>query len=282
MRMTYERQRALQRRARHLGGLAPRCTEVVGGYTGGVALYCREAIPLWDVVIAASGGFLIVLSFLLMQLRGGPVPAVTGAREWSRALLDGVPGWRRLDDVPIAGSDDNHVVATPAGLLLIVARWCVGPRDADGNESGRHGLQADLALAATAARRLLRMTTVAPNPLKVPVYGALLQWGPVSSAVKSGWDEAAGAFVLDANQPWSWPAELTVATASDADLRPAQVDEALRKVSGWVAGHERRLAVRRLTRILLTEVRRGLGDHRTAVSRREERTLARTLLANSR
>jgi hypothetical protein len=264
MRLTYERQTALQSRARQLGSLAPRCAEAVGGYAGGVALYCRESIPLWDVVIGASGGFLIMLSYLLMQLRGGSAPAAPGARDWSRALLDRVPGWQRLDDVPMAGADVNHVVATPAGLLVIVAKWRVRTDEADIRRR-RH--RADLSLAAAAARRIRRMTTVAPNALDVPVFGALLLWGPGDSAVQPGWDEASGVYVLAANQPWAWPAELTAGAVLDPEVRPGQVDEALRKVRGWATSHERRLAFRRLTRILLAELRDGLRDRRALLER---------------
>jgi hypothetical protein len=282
MRLTHERQSALQSRARHLGALAPRCTEVLGGYAGGVALYCRESIPLWDVVVGACGGFVIVLSYLLMQLRGGSTPATAGARDWSRALLDRVPGWRRLDDVLMAGCDVNHVVATPVGLLVVVTKWRVGARD---EQARRLSHQADVGLAAAAARRVRRFTTLPPNALKVPVYAALLLWGPGNGAVRTGWDDAMGVYVLDANRPWAWPAELTVADQSAAELRPAQVDEALRKVSGWAAHHERRLELRRLARILLGEVRHGLRDRRSLmdrVTRGEDRMIARTLLAHSR
>lgn len=284
MRLTLEQQSVLARRARRVGALAPRCTEVVGGYTGGVVLYCREPIPLWDVVVGASGGFLIMLSYLLMQLRGGNAPATSGARDWSRALLDRVPGWRRLDDVPVPGADVNHVVATPLGLLVVITKWRVGTGDA-GARGHRH--DADLAVAAAAARRVRRVTSPPPNALTVPVYAALLLWGPGNNGVQTGWDDARGVYVLDANQPWAWPAELTVAAgpaaAAAADLRPAQVDEALRKVTGWAANHKRHISLGRLISFLLSELHRGLRDRRSPkgpVTRREDRALARVLLAH--
>ena len=241
MRLTHERQAILQGHARRLGALAPRCTEVVGGYAGGVALYCREPIPLWDVVAGAAGGFVVVLSYLLMQLRGASAPPAArpaGTRDWTRTLLDRVPGWRRLDDVPIPGSDVNHVVATPAGLLVIAAN-----------------------APAAAARRVRRLTALAPNPVDVPVYAAVLLWGPGSGGVQPGWDEATGVYVLAAEQPWTWPTELTTATP-EVEVKPASVEEALRKVSGWAAHHERRLPLCRLSRILLNEVGCGLRERR--------------------
>jgi hypothetical protein len=134
-----------------------------------------------------------------------------------------------------------------------------------------------------------RFTSLPPNALKMPVYAALLLWGPGNGAVQTGWDDAMGVYVLDANQPWAWPPELTAAAepaaAADADLRPAQVDEALRKVSGWGAQHVRRVELRRLARLLLSECGHGLRDRRSLtdrVTRGEDRTIARTLLAHSR
>jgi hypothetical protein len=53
-----------------------------------------------------------------------------------------------------------------------------------------------------------------------------------------------------------------MAASPDSDVQPAQIDEALRKVSGWSAGHERRLGLRRLAIILFAELRHGLRDRR--------------------
>jgi uncharacterized protein YjiS (DUF1127 family) len=252
MQLSREHQAALERRARRLGSVVPRCTEVVCGYAGGVVLYVREPIPVWDVVLGAAGGFAIMLTYLVMLLRGNSGVAEAGVREWSRALLDQMPGWRRLDDVALSSCDADHVIATPAGLVVVVTKWRLGMRD--------------LALAAAIARRVRRLTALAPNALDVPVHAALLLWGPGNEAVARGWDEATGVYVLDANQPANWPAELTGTTRHEPECRPADLDEALRKVRGWSAYHRRRLGLRRLAMILLGDVRRGMDDRRAASS----------------
>ncbi len=278
MRLTREHQQDLQRRARRLGSVVPLCSELCGGYAGAVVLGVREPIPLWDVVIGAAAGFVILLSYLLVLLRGSAAPPASGVRDWSRTLLERVPGWRRLDDVSLSGSDADHIVATPLGLLVVVTKWRMG----SDQQPRRRRHESDLALAATAARRVRRLTSLPPNGLTVPVYAALLLWGPGNGGLRPGWDEATGVYVLDANQPWAWPAELTAPGSLDADCRPAEGEEALRKVGGWATYHQRRLQLRRLAIVLLGEVRRGVADRRSSVTRSQERIIARTLLARTR
>jgi hypothetical protein len=265
MRLSREHQRGLQRRARRLGSVVPRCTEIVGGYGGGLAVLAIEPVPLWDVVTGAAGGFVIALSGLLLTLRAGSRETGPGLHERSRALLDQRPGWRRVDDVALGGCDADHVIATPIGLLVVVTKWRDGRRDLPARRRRHDG---DLAQAATAARHVRHLTTLPPNALDVPVYGAVLLWGPGKGPMTPGWDEARGVYVLDAYQPSTWPQELC-APAGQAtygiDCRPADVDEALRKVRGRATYHERRLSAHALTRILLGEVRRGWGERRHTV-----------------
>ncbi len=274
MRLSREQQAALAQRARRLGSVVPRCTELVGGYAGGVAIVIREPFPLWDEVTGAAAGFVIVLSYLVVLLRGSKGSAETGIRDWSRRLLDQVPGWRRIDDVTLRGCDADHVIATAAALLVVVTKWRIGLRD----EQARRRHQRDLDLAAAAARRVRRLTSLPPNALDVPVHAVLLLWGPGNGQVALGWDDAMGVHVLDANQPWAWPQELTAPDTGPFDVRPADIDEALRKVRGWAANHQRRLSARRLAMLLLGEVRRGMGDRQGPTSRRDTRTLKRTLV----
>jgi hypothetical protein len=204
---------------------------------------------MWDVVTGAAGGLVIVLSVLLLMLRSGSRGTEPGLHERSCTLLDQRPGWRRVDDVALGGCDADHVIATPIGLLVVVAR--------------RRGNARELAAAAAAARRIRRVNSLPPNVLDVPVHAALLLWEPGHGA--SGcWDEASGVYVLDANQPESWPSALT-AIDNEAGCRPADVDEALRKVRGRATYHQRRLSAHALTRILLGEVRRGWGERRHTV-----------------
>ncbi len=275
MRLSRERQSALQQRARRLGSVVPRCTELVGGYAGGVVVYVHEPLPLWDLVMGVAGGFAIVLSYLLVLLRGSAGGAESGIRDWSRALLDQAPGWRRIDDVALRGCDADHVIATAAGLLVVVTKWRIGTRD---QQARRRRHQRDLELAAAAARQVRRLTTLPPNALDVPVHAVLLLWGPGNGLVAPGWDDAVGVYVLDANQPRAWPQELTAADAYPLESRPADIAEALRKVRGWAAYHQHRLGVRRLTMLLLGEIRRGMGDRRRPTSRRDARTLERALV----
>jgi hypothetical protein len=260
MRLSRGRQTALQQRARRLGSVVPRCTELVGGYAGGVAVFVREPLPLWAVVMGAAGGFVIVLSYLVVLLRGSARRPEAGVGEWSRALLDHIPGWRRVDDVALAGYDIDHVISTPAGLVVVVAKWRVAMSDV---QARRRRHERDLAYTAAAARRVRRLTSLPPNALDVPVHAALLLWGPGNGAVATGWNAATGVYVLAATEPHRWPAELTSPQPYPLG-RPADVDEALRKVRGWAEYHRRRVSARRLVLILLGEVRRGMADRRHA------------------
>jgi hypothetical protein len=265
MRLSREHQRGMQRRVRRLGSVVPRCTEIVGGYAGGLAVLAIEPVPLWDVVTGAAGGFVIVLGVLLLILRGGSRESEPGLHERSRTLLDHRPGWRRVDDVALGGCDADHVIATPVGLLVVVTKWRDGRRDL---QARRRRHDRDLAQAATAARGVRHLTTLPPNALDVPVHGAVLLWGPGNGPVTTGWDEARGVYVLDAYQPLNWPQELCAPggqPAYDSECRPADVDEALRKVRGRARYHQRRLSAHALTRILLGEVRQGWSERRHTV-----------------
>jgi hypothetical protein len=222
-------------------------------------------MPLWDVVTGAAGGFLIVLSCLLILLRGGPRDNEPGLHEWSRTLLDQRLGGRRLDDVALGGCDADHVIATPIGLLVVVTKWRVGMRDP---QARRRRHDRDLAQAASAARSVCHLMALPPNALDVPVHGAVLLWGPGNAEVTPGWDESAGVYVLDANQPSNWPHELYAPSGQrsyEIECRPTDVAVALRKVRGWATYHRRRLSTHGLTKILLGEVRRGWGDRRRTV-----------------
>jgi hypothetical protein len=277
MRLTREHQADLQRRARRLGSVVPRGTELAGGYAGGIVLFVREPVPLWDVVLGAAGGFVILFSYVLTLLRASSGAEESRIRDWSRELLDRVPGWRRLDDVALCGADADHVIATPVGLLVVVTKWRIGMRDGQTRRRRHHS---DLALAAAAARGIRRLSSLPPNAMDVPVTAALLLWGPGNGAVTTGWNQAQGVYVLDANQPWAWPRELTAQGADESTCREAEVVEALRKVRGWAAHHERRLSRRRLAVILLGEVRRGLGDRRSHRGRSDDRVVERALLGH--
>jgi hypothetical protein len=163
-------------------------------------------------------------------------------RDRAHALLDRVPGWRRVDDVPLPGSDADHVIATPVGLLVVVA--------ARGEN--------DLALAAAAGRRVRRMVSLPPNAIDVPVHAAVLVWG-----AGTGWDDAQGVYVLDGERPGTWPAELTAPLPADLERQACDTGEALRKVRGWAAYHQRRTGPRTLASVL----RRGLSLQRRVAVR---------------
>jgi hypothetical protein len=257
MRVSYERERSFERRAREAGTLAPRFAALLTCYAGVVALYCDEPIPLWVVAVGAFGGFVILLSYLLTLVQVYRPPAVAGPRE--KPLLDRIPGWSRIDDVTLSTAghgacfetDGTSVVATPQSLLLIHATCEAG----------------ELAgiTAAAAARRVRRLLSAPPNAIDVPVSAALLVGGTAAS-LQTGWDDGLGVYVLDADRPWAWPSELVDAEAT-AVRRPA-IDEALRKVAGWAEHHVRRLSLRRLALLMLLEVGRGLADRRPLIPRR--------------
>lgn len=170
------------------------------------------------------------------------------ARERARAVLDRVPGWRRVDGVPLQGSYADHVIATPIGLLAVV--------------TGRD--ENDLARAAAAGRRIRRLVSLPPNALDVAVHAAVLVWDPADTI--TGWDEANGVYVLDGERPWTWPAELTAVIPADLERQATETGEALRKVRGWAANHQRRTGPRGFAVTLASGIRRGRPlQHRVAV-----------------
>jgi hypothetical protein len=246
MQISQERQAWLARRARDVGALAPRFAALLVGYAAVVALYSRESMPRWVVVIGAAGGFVILLSYLLMLWQASP-SALPARPHESGALLDRIPGWHRLDDVALPGLDVDHVVATPHGLLVVENGW---------QSAGR---------AANAARRIRRLTSLPPNGLTVPVRAAVLAYAPGGGVPRCGWDDGSGAYVLDAHRPWTWPGELTDPCWPAFDASPGEVEEALRKVGGWVTHHERRVALTRVVLMVLTEVVHGLANRRPLI-----------------
>jgi hypothetical protein len=207
------------------------------------------------VAVGAGGGFLILFSYLLTLWQVYPSPAARSALDWSKPLLDRIPGWRR-DDVVIAApavksrvkSDGYAVVAIPQGLLVLDTAWQLG----------------ELGLVAAAARRVRRVMSQPPNAIDVPVYAAVLVREP-PAGMATGWDEGSGVYVLDAHRAWEWARELAgpaAATSSDNLMGRPSVDEALRKVRGWAVQHVRRIALRRLLVLLLVELCYGLAERR--------------------
>lgn len=271
MYLSYGQQKVLERRARHVGRLAPRFCALLAGYAAVVVLNSTEPIPRWVFALAAFSGFVVLASYLLMLLHTCPSAGAVDARDRSRELLARVPGWHAVDDVQLGRVDVDHVVATPNGLLAVDTKWRLGSRDGSTRDL-RHNQ--DLSQAALAARKIRRLTESPPNAVAVPVLAVLLLWGPGTRRVPTGWDEIAGVYVLDGNEPWAWPVELAAATSADPSFTRPMVDAAFRKVSGWAAQHRRSVSRRRVMRIVLTGVRLGWMDREHPVSRSRRKALA--------
>jgi hypothetical protein len=162
-------------------------------------------------------GLVAATTFWLVALRLLGTPP-KDARERSRELIDAVPNWRAVHDLPLGGRTLDHVVVTPLAVLAVRSEhW----RDGNGRERAVDEARRD---ARDLAQGLARLG------VEVPVWPAVVAWGPGARVTELGpVDVVAGA---DAD---SWTA--AYATGAISRSRAAQVHAGLVRLA---SGREHR------------------------------------------
>jgi hypothetical protein len=123
-------------------------------------------------LVAATAFWLVALRLL------GPEPTAATpdreARRLGRDLVDGVPQWLAVHDLPLGDRTIDHVVVTPLAVLAVTSQhW-------DGSTSRQQVSDR----ARDDARRLAR--SLGDLGVDVPVWPAVLAWGPQAPATELG------------------------------------------------------------------------------------------------
>jgi hypothetical protein len=140
--------------------------------------------------LAATTFWLVVLN--LRQATYAQTVGVEGERR-SRELLDGVPQWFALHDLPLDARNIDHVVVTPLAVLAVETKWW-GTASV-GIHAGRR--EAAVVQAGKNARTLRHLLKSCGFDL--PVRPVVLTWGPGAEASVSG-----GIDVVDGEDSAAW------------------------------------------------------------------------------
>jgi hypothetical protein len=119
-------------------------------------------------VVAATTFWLVALRLL------GAAARPADPRDLSRELLDGVPQWLAVHDLPLGDRTLDHVVVTPLAVLAVRSEhW----RDDSGREQAVDAARRD---ARSLAQALARFG------VEVPVWPAVVAWGPGARVTELG------------------------------------------------------------------------------------------------
>src|SRR3954447_19174864 len=102
--------------------------------------------------------------------------------ELSRRLVDAVPHWLAVHDLPLAGRNIDHVVITPLAVLAIETRWW-GEASAAVHQGRR---EAAMAQAEKNARTLKHLLASRDLGFELPVWPVVLSWGPGAEPTELG------------------------------------------------------------------------------------------------
>jgi hypothetical protein len=111
--------------------------------------------------------------------RGG---AAAPAESLSRELLDGVPQWLAVHDLPIEGCTVDHVVVTPLAVLAVETKWW-GPASEEIHARRREQAVEQARHNARAVKSLLASRDFG---FALPVLPAVLTWGPGAEDAQVG------------------------------------------------------------------------------------------------
>ncbi len=121
-------------------------------------------------------GLVAATTFWLVALRllGAPTARRADPRALTRALVDRVPSWRAVHDLTVEGRTIDHVVVTPLAVLAVRSEdWPDGTRRERAVDAARDD-----------ARALAR--ALARAGVEVPVWPAVVGWGPGATATELG------------------------------------------------------------------------------------------------
>ena len=119
-------------------------------------------------VVAATTFWLVALRLL------GASGRRQDPRDLTEQLVDGVPQWQAVHDLPLGGRTLDHVVVTPLAVLAVRSeRWLDGSRREQATDDARRD-------ARELARALARLG------VEVPVWPAVVAWGPGARVTELG------------------------------------------------------------------------------------------------
>ena len=134
-------------------------------------------------VVAASALWLVTLRPQL--LTGTPSAAVSGnvtPEKLSQELLDGVPQWLAVHDLPLDGAHVDHVVVTPLAVLAVESAWW-GPATEEEHARRREQAVEQARRDARAVKNLLASRDLG---FDLPVWPVVLTWGPGAEESQAG------------------------------------------------------------------------------------------------
>ena len=129
--------------------------------------------------VAASTVWVVFLRLLLDSrlVARGP-----GAQERTRDLVDGVPQWLAVHDVPVDGGTIDHVVVTPLAVLAVETVWWGQASPAVHEER----LEVAIGQAERNARTLKHLLAGQDFGFELPVWPVVVVWGPGAEPTRLG------------------------------------------------------------------------------------------------
>jgi len=128
--------------------------------------------------VTASTVWVVVLR-LLLDSHGARGPSV---EDRTRALVDAVPQWLAVHDVPVDGGRIDHVVVTPLAVLAVETVWWGKASPAVHEER----FEAAIAQAERNARTLKRLLASRDLGFELPVWPVVMTWGPGAEPTRLG------------------------------------------------------------------------------------------------
>lgn len=129
--------------------------------------------------VAASLAWAVVVG-LRVDTDRQPKAVVGEAR--TRDLVDAVPQWLAVHDLPVEGRTIDHVVITPLAVLAIETTWW-GEASPAVHEQRR---EAAVAKAEQNARTLKRLLAGRDLGFALPVWPVVVAWGPGAEPTQLG------------------------------------------------------------------------------------------------
>jgi hypothetical protein len=140
-----------------------------------LAIAVPEARGFVVGVLAASALWLVTLRpQILTGTRSRADGGDADAGMLSRELLDGVPQWLAVHDLPVDGRTVDHVVVTPLAVLAVRRAWW-GPAGEDEHARRREQAVEQARRDARAVKSLLAGRDLG---FDLPVWPVVLTWGP--------------------------------------------------------------------------------------------------------
>ena len=126
-------------------------------------------------VLAASAVWLVAL-----RVRASVYRRAVEGEQQTRDLVDGVPQWLAVHDLPLHDRAVDHVVVTPLAVLAVETTWW-GEASPSVHEGRRETAIDRARLNARSLKHLLRS-----RAFDLPVWPVVVAWGPGAEATELG------------------------------------------------------------------------------------------------